>query len=135
MTEAVKMTEEEQQQWVKKQYQIATKYLAEKGIVTKSVIVEESRYIIPLLAIWKLTSMDDKRYWVLSGDLPSDHSTVGVAPNAREALRHFSLKWQMQAENLLRSKNEEQTIFANLLIKRAEDFYKLSNDDVLWQSE
>ncbi|PKG84359.1 DUF4826 domain-containing protein [Colwellia sp. 75C3] len=135
MTEAVEMTEEEQQQWVKKQYQIATKYLAEKGIVTNSVTVEESRYLVPLLALWKLTAMDGKKFWVLCGDLPSDHSSVDVAPNAREALRHFALKWQMQAENLLQAENEEQKNFAQLLIGRAEGLYKLYDDESLWQSK
>jgi hypothetical protein len=135
MTEAVEMTEEQQQQWVKKQYQIATKYLAEKGIVTNSVTVEESRYLVPLLALWKLTAMDGKKFWVLCGDLPSDHSSVDVALNAREALRHFALKWQMQAENLLQAKNEEQNNFANLLIGRAEGLYKLYDDAPLWQSK
>ncbi len=133
MSEAAEMTEERKQQWIKEQYQIATKYLAEKGIVTKSVIVEESRYLVPLLALWKLTSMDGKRFWVLCGDLPSDYSSVDVAPNAREALRHFSLKWQMQAENLLQAKNEEQNNFAHLLIGRADGLYNLYNDESFWQ--
>jgi len=132
MTKAVPMTEEQQQQWVKKQYQIATKYLAEKGIVTSSVIVEESRYLVPLLALWKLTAIDGKKFWVLCGDLPSDHSSVDVAPNAREAIRHFALKWQMQAENLLQAENKEQKSFAHILIGRAEGLYKLHDDENLW---
>ena len=132
MIEAVPMTEEQQQQWVKKQYQIATKYLAEKGIVTSSVIVEESRYLVPLLALWKLTAIDGKKFWVLCGDLPSDHSSVDVAPNAREAIRHFALKWQMQAENLLQAENKEQKSFAHILIGRAEGLYKLHDDENLW---
>jgi len=133
MTEAIPMTEEQQQQWIRNQYQVATKYLAEKGVVTQSVQVEESRYLVPILALWKLTSIDGNKFWVLCGDLPSDHSGVDVAPNAREALRHFSLKWQMQAENLLQAKNEEQNEFAHLLIGRADGLYKLFNDESLWQ--
>lgn len=132
MSKTVQMTEEQQQQWVKEQYQTATKYLAEKGIVTNSVTVEESRYLVPLLALWKLTAMDGKKFWVLCGDLPSDHSSVDVAPDAREALRHFSLKWQMQAENLLNANSEEQNKFANLLISRAEGLYNLYNDESFW---
>ncbi len=134
MTKDVPMTEEQQQQWIKNQYQVATKYLAEKGVVTQSVQVEESRYLVPILALWKLTSIDGNKFWVLCGDLPSDHSSVDVAPNAREALRHFSLKWQMQAENLLQAKNEEQNEFAHLLIGRADGLYKLFNDESLWQA-
>jgi len=133
MTEAVPMTEEQQQQRIRDQYQLATKYLAEKGIVTNSVSAEDSRYLVPLLALWKLTSLDGKKFWVLCGDLPSDHSSFDVAPNAREALRHFSLKWQMQAENLLQANTDEQNDFANLLIGRAEGLYKLYNDESLWK--
>lgn len=135
MTEAVQMTEEQQQQWIKEQYQSATKYLAEKGIVTNSVTVEDSRYLVPLLALWKLTSLGGKKFWVLCGDLPTDHSSIEVATNARDALRHFSLKWQMQAENLLQAKNKEQHDFAQLLIGRADGLYKLYEDESLWQAK
>jgi len=36
------MTAEQQKQWVREQYQVATKYLATQGLVTDSV-VEENR--------------------------------------------------------------------------------------------
>ncbi len=133
MSQAVKMTEEDQQQWMRDQYQVATKYLAEKGVVTDSVQVEDSRYLVPLLALWKLTSLAGEKFWVLSGDLPTDHSKFEVADNARDALRHFALKWQMQSENLLQSEIKEQKDFAHLLIGRAEGIYKLCEDDSLWQ--
>ena len=134
MSQDLKMTEAEQQQWTRDQYQVATKYLAEKGIVTDSVQVEESRYLVPLLALWQLTSLEGKKFWVLSGDLPTDHSNIEVAANARDALKHFSLKWQMQSENLLRSNIKEQKDFAHLLISRAEGIYKLCEDDSLWKT-
>ncbi len=133
MTQNKQMTEPEQQQWIREQYQAATKYLAQKGLISKSVVVEESRYLIPLFAVWKITLTDGNKYWVLSGDLPSDHSGVDVAPNARDAIRHFSFKWQMQAENLLKADDKEQNEFAQLLIGRAEGLYKLYEDETLWQ--
>ena len=134
MTSKVEMTEEQQQEWIRQQYQVATKYLAEKGLVTQSVKVEDSRYLIPAIAIWKLTLIDGSKYWVLCGDLPTDHSSIDIASTAREALKHFSLKWQMQAENLLKSDNKEQNDFANLLISRAEGIYTITEDDKLWQT-
>ncbi len=135
MTQKKQMSEAEQQQWIREQYQAATKYLAQKGMVSNSVAVEESRYLIPLFAVWKITLMDGKKYWVLSGDLPSDHSSVDVATNARDAVRHFSFKWQMQAENLLKADDKAQNDFAQLLIKRAEGLYKLYENETLWQME
>ena len=133
MTSKVEMTEAEQQQWVREQYQVATKYLAEKGLVTQSVKVEDSRYLIPILAIWKLTLIDGTKYWVLCGDLPTDHSSIDVAGTAKEALKHFSLKWLMQAENLLKANTKEQNDFAQLLISRAEGIYNICENEKLWE--
>ncbi|WP_259337821.1 DUF4826 family protein [Colwellia sp. RSH04] len=133
MTQAKQMTEAEQQQWTREQYQVATKYLATKGLITQSVIIEESRYLVPILAVWKLSLNDGSKVWVLCGDLPTDHSSVDVASSAREALRHFALKWQMQAENLFRAEDKSQTDFANLLVSRSEGLYQLYEDDALWQ--
>jgi len=134
MNAVTKLTQEQKQKWTRDQYQAATKYLAEKGVVTHSVQDAESRSLAPLFAIWKLTSIEGKSYWVLSGDLPKDHIGADMAPDAREAVRHFSLKWQMQAANLLKSDDEEQHTFANLLVVRAERLYELCEHDPLWQS-
>jgi len=132
MTEQKKMTEEEQQHWVREQYQTATKYLATQGLVTDSVVVEDSRYLVPVLAVWKLKMLDGTYFWVISGDLPTDHNAIDVAPNAREAVRHFSLKWQMQAENLLNTGDKEQEEFAKILISRAEGLYSMHQQEKLW---
>lgn len=132
MTQAQEMTVEQQQQWVREQYQVATKYLAGKGFVTDSVVVEESRYLVPLMSVWKLKVLDGNYFWVICGDLPTDHNLFEAAPNAREAARHFSFKWQMQAENLLKSDNKEQIEFAQLLISRAEGLYEMYEQDKLW---
>ena len=103
--------------------------------MTESVVVEESRYLIPFLSVWKLKVLDGSFYWVICGDLPTDHNTIDVAPNAREAVRHFSLKWQMQAENLLQSGDKEQEQFARLLISRAEGLYDMHQQEKVWQLE
>ena len=132
MTQQQEMTTEEQQQWVREQYQVATKYLAGHGLVTESVVVEESRYLIPFLSVWKLKVLDGSFYWVICGDLPSDHNAIAVAPNAREAIRHFSFKWQLQAENLLKTGDKEQIDFAQLLISRAEGLYDMYQREDVW---
>ncbi|OUR59532.1 DUF4826 domain-containing protein [Colwellia sp. 39_35_sub15_T18] len=135
MTQKQDMTAEQQQQWIREQYQIATKYLATQGLVTDSVIVEESRYLVPIMSIWKLKVLDGSYLWVICGDLPSDHNAFDVAPNAREAVRHFSFKWQMQAENLLKTGDKEQEKFAQLLIGSAEGLYDMYQQEKLWHLE
>jgi len=126
------MTADEQQEWIRQQYQIATKYLAEQGHVTDSVVAEESRYVIPFMSMWKLKALNGSYFWVICGDLPSDHNIIDIAKNAREAVRHFSMKWQLQAENLLQSEDKTQEAFAQLLIQKANNLYDLAQEDRFW---
>ena len=133
MTDKLAMTQEQQQAWVREQYQKATKYLAEKGLVTESVSDTDSRYLVPIMAVWKINLLDKTSVWVISGDLPTDHISLNGGLSARDAVRHFSLKWQLQAENLLRLDDKEQHQFAQLLIGRADGLYKIYEKAELWQ--
>ena len=55
------------------------------------------------LFIGKAWSKADKKksYWIISGDqVPTDHIDSSVAKTAREAAKHFTMKWQMQSVRL-----------------------------------
>ena len=133
MTDKLEMTEEQKQAWIREQYLKATKYLAEKGLVTESVAETESRYLVPVMALWKINLLDKTKVWVVSGDLPTDHIALDKGESARDVVRHFSFKWQLQAENLLRLDDKEQKQFAEFLIGRADGLYQLYDKDELWQ--
>jgi hypothetical protein len=125
------------QDWVKTQFQKANRFLAEKGVLPNKVYTEESRYLAPYLAIWKMDSKQPTKqtFWVMSGDLPTDYVDVKVAKTAREAMRHFSMMWQLKAENLHKSgatRDQTQLKFANLLVTRAESLYRMHEDEKLW---
>lgn len=135
MTQQKAMTQEEQQAWTREQYLKATKYLADKGLVTESVADSESRYLVPIMAVWKMNLLDKSIVWVISGDLPTDHVAFDVSETARDVIRHFSLKWQLQAENLLQADDKEQHDFARFLIGRADGLYKLYENEELWQGQ
>ncbi|MCL1113109.1 MULTISPECIES: DUF4826 family protein [Shewanella] len=125
------------QEWVRTQFQKANRFLAEKGVIPSNVLASESRYLAPYLAIWKMESKQPKKqtFWVMSGDLPSDYVDVKVAATARDAIRHFSMMWQLKAENLHKSgmtKDATQMKFAQLLVSRAESLYKMHQDEKLW---
>ncbi|MCL1121218.1 DUF4826 family protein [Shewanella seohaensis] len=132
--------EKMRQEWVRTQFQKANRFLAEKGVIPSKVLADESRYLAPYLAIWKMESKrpSAKTYWVMSGDLPSDFVDIHVAKTARDAVRHFSMMWQMQAENLIRSgavqRDATQAKFAQLLVSRAESLYRIYNDEKLWNT-
>jgi hypothetical protein len=135
MTDKLEMTEEQKQAWIREQYLKATKYLAEKGLITESVAETESRYLVPVMALWKINLLDKTKVWVVSGDLPTDHIVLDKGETARDVVRHFSFKWQLQAENLLRLDDQEQKQFAEFLITRADGLYQLYDKDELWQAE
>lgn len=133
MTE--QLTEEQIQTWAREQFQKANQFLAKEGVLFDAVITEQSRYLAPLVAIWKIKAMDSKVYWVLTGDVPTDFTLASNAEDARGVLRYFSLRWQMKAENLLQNntKNDSsQAAYAQLLADRAERIYKLQDKDNLW---
>ncbi|WP_028115258.1 DUF4826 family protein [Ferrimonas senticii] len=124
----------QQQQWLRVQYQKANKHMAEKGVLPGKVILKESRYLVPFVAVWKMedASPHRRRYWVLSGDLPTDIVAESVAKNARDAVHHFSMLWQLKAEKLLRSGDQTQVKLAQLMVSRAEALMKMHGDKRLW---
>lgn len=131
------ISEAQRAEWVRVQFQKANEYLATKGIIPDNVAVSESRYLPPLVAVWKLNTRDAKSFWVISGDLPTDHMPVSAAPNAREAIRAFALHWQLKAEQIAQAgfTDKTQVEFANLLVNRAEGLYDLFDNEPLWQGQ
>jgi hypothetical protein len=128
------MTQAEHDQWVREQFQRANKHLAENGVLFDSVVVEESRYLAPYVAVWKIKSQQGKYFWVLSGDLPADYIPFDTAPDVLSALKHFSLSWQLKAENISATNgiDETQQNYAKLLADRAISLYQLSEKQELW---
>ncbi|GLP97857.1 DUF4826 family protein [Paraferrimonas sedimenticola] len=130
---------EQEAQWAREQFQKANRFLAEKGIVPDTVKVDESRFLAPLVAVWKLKASAPKGdYWVISGDVPTDCVEVKAAQDAREAMRYFSLQWQLKAQNLVDSgavKDPTQAQFAQLLVSRAQGLYELYEDEKVWTNE
>lgn len=135
--EQIEQLEKARAEWVREQFQKANEYMASKGIVPDNVAVAESRYLPPYLAIWKLNTRDKQTYWVISGDLPTDYIQYSAATDAREAVRTFSLQWQLKAQKIIESGviDKTQQDYANLLINRAQGLYEMFNQDQLWQAQ
>ena len=131
------VTEEQHIAWQRECFQNAQKHLAEKGIVPKSVIDKDSRFLAPLCAMWKFKAQNGKQYWVVTGRLPTDHAEVSAANDARDAMRYFSLQWQLKADQVMQlgSNDKTKVDFANLLINRAHGLYELYESDKLWANE
>ncbi len=129
------MTQEESTAWVREQFQRANKHLAENGVLYDSVVTAESRYLVPYVALWKIKALDNKQYWVMSGDLPVDFTLADNAATARDAIKFFAMHWQLKAENIRQGQGNDDTqlAFANLLQSRAESLFSMQAEDQLWQ--
>jgi len=63
--------------------------------------------------------------WVIAGEFETDFIDASLAGSARDAARHFSLKWQLDAE-----KSPEA---AEATIRRAEELYAISETEDAWK--
>lgn len=132
--QAEPLSEAQVNEWVRSQFQKANLHLAEKGVVMDSVAVQDSRYLPPYVAVWKINALDKQSYWVICGELPTDHIEFRAAQNARDALRAFSFRWQLKAQQLIDAGIQEQTAadYVNLLVNRAQSLYQLFESEKLW---
>ncbi|GLS84672.1 DUF4826 family protein [Paraferrimonas haliotis] len=131
--------EEQEAQWAREQFQKANRFLAEKGIVPGQVKLSDSRFLAPALAVWKLSSEQPKgEYWVVAGEVPTDFVKASAAATARDAIRYFSLQWQIKAQQLIDTgavKDPTQAKFAQTLVSKAEALYRLHDNNKLWTNE
>ncbi len=136
MSEQQEQTAEQQvSAWVNQQLQKANKHLAENGVLFDTVVMEDSRYLAPMVAVWKIKDNKGKRFWVIAGDCPTDFIGLTAANTAREALKYFSFRWQGKADEIIQAgiKDKVQHDYVNLLVSRAEGIYDLQNKDELWK--
>ena len=84
----------------------------------------------------------EDRYWLIAGnDSPTDLIAGETAVSAREAARHFALKWQLAAEQLkvgaaatpANLEADELSKKVTQLICRAESLHELSELNAIWE--
>ncbi len=134
--------EAEVNRWGQEQYAEALKYCQKNLLPVEKLVQSKSSVLPPIIAVWyiKLTTKPSSQVWVIGGKVMMDHVDVTVAPSAREALRHFSLSWQMKASTLEHNMQsatnnldpEQQQKVIKTLIMEAEALYDLYLNDKLW---
>jgi hypothetical protein len=136
------LTPEEQEQksleWSRKQYAEVQRYCSKNQFQIKQIVQPESRLLPPLLAVWKveLNDVDVKAIWVIGGEVPTDHVALTAAQTAREAMKHFSMSWQLKATQIEAESegNKSKMQYVHTLIRSAEGVYELASKDELWQA-
>ena len=81
--------------------------------------------------------------WAIAGDeVVPDHAAGTVAVGPREAAKHFSMKWQMDADQMYRNAEQfkgndkvgaEIRAHADRLVQSAELMYDLSEREAIWK--
>jgi len=141
------MTEEEAEKefkiWSQKEYVKISKFCNTKGHQISGIDQSRCQSLPPVLGLWYVKTQDKKvDLWCIAGEFPTDLANSKVAENAREALRYFSMSWQLQSakleEGLAEGKislqdKETQEKFIKELTTRAESLYDLYANDKLWK--
>lgn len=132
--------------WYKAQLDAVVKEMlrieAVSGAAVEAVPVWAAPNQILIAKVWQAGR---KNYfiWTISGEsVHTDHIKGSMAGTPRDAARHFSLKWQMDADrltNLAKKKapdgktQAKVEAFANKLIQQAEFLYSLVEQDAGWE--
>jgi len=132
--------------WLKEQMEVMSRHVYTSGLISTEatgLCVWSVPHLVFLGKIWAKDD-DSMKYWVLSGlDLPTDHIEEGLATTPREAVRHFSMKWQLQSAKVSELGEEgdgsatgtDWRKIAGSLQSNAEALYTLVGRDELWDAE
>jgi len=136
---------EELKNWYKPLLDATVSRLVKAGVLTGAAVEAAPMWAEPnrllIAKVWG-TGQRGQFFWAITGeDYISDHVPGSMAKTPQEAARHFSLKWQMDAERLLAMSNRQgmtektarhlQT-HREKLIRQAEHLHDLSRQDELW---
>lgn len=131
--------------WAKSQLQNMAQHIRDSDLFQDEVMGHAVWTLPHRLFIGKAWSRSDKSraYWVISGvDIPSDHIDLEVAETARDAARHFVMKWQLQSARLEQlgendggpgEKDVDWRQVANGLRGQAEGLYGLIEKEEIWR--
>jgi hypothetical protein len=136
-------------EWLKEEVQGMSRHVYTSGLISTEATghcVWAVPHLVFLGQIWPKDERS-KKYWVISGlDLPTDHIEKELAATPRDAVRHFSMKWQLQSSKVAElgehgndddassSATDWQKI-AGALQSNAEALYTLVERDELWDAE
>lgn len=114
------------------------------GTAVEAKPVWVSPYKILIAKVWEI-SQKSQFVWTISGEgAVTDYIKGSLAATPREAARHFSMKWQMDADRLLElAKNgtpvddsrNHMGAYTKTLIGYAESLYDLASNEAIWKQK
>jgi len=135
----------DEQAWIRQEHGKVLEYASRNILDLSRIRQNDSAILPPFIAIWLVESKShSKGFWIITGDLPSDHIVGDSAQSARDAIKHFALKWHLKAENinieLEKEASETESYnskkeFAEILIAKADGLYQCAARDDLWNTQ
>jgi len=116
--------------WIRESLDGAVETVMASGIISEQIAEARPVWSVEpkvLIGQIRVASEPKSFIWIICGDFPTDCLPSSAAPNARDAARHFSLKWQMDATR------QTDVAATTLLTDKAEELYDIVEEDGLWQ--
>ena len=138
------MTQKSTDDWTRLTLDKAVEDISNLGVIPDEIIEARAMWSVPgevMIGQARQASEPSVFVWFISGNLPTDYIGSSAATNPREALRNFSLKWQMDAERYRDpatrrahglDESKDWNAMTLKLIAKAEELYTLAEDDRLW---
>lgn len=123
--------EEETRSWIQEMTGLAVRGAGEMDIYDEALLEARPEWALPQrLLLGKVRAQMNPRtfHWFICGEVPLDYLAGNVAAAPREAIRHFAMKWQLDAERTADEEHKQE------LIDNAESVYELADNEQFWQS-
>lgn len=120
----------EARQWLRKTLDQAAKEIGERGLLDDAAIEVKPEWALPFsILVGKARNQGEMRSfrWFICGEVALDTIDAALADSARDAIRSFAMKWQLDATRAKTTEESEQ------LVRSAEQLYPLAEDERLWQ--
>ncbi len=135
---SVRINWDEIDPWTATQLKRVLSYCSNRGWDLLHISGSQSCTLENALALWQVifsSNNKSKSAWIITGDLPIDIIPFNNAPNARDALLHFSKKFLSKAQLLKErpARKEETHQQIELFVKAAADLLVLYHEDSVWE--
>ena len=130
--------------WAKEELNRAIGVITDQGVIDSPLVESRPVWMKPFdIVIGQLRDqgVQTEFLWVISGSVPTDCLHSNVAASARDAARHFSMKWQLEASRC-EDPAERQRLgldpatdweaHSKALTARAEYLYDIVDDSQFW---
>jgi hypothetical protein len=134
-----------EEKWCDERFVEVAEYLQDQGIVHGRIGRRPAWHVAPCASVWAIESQMSSEcvgWWVICGDLPTDHVSADTIKNPREAIRAISKRWFEVSDYMSRGEKhptssigtpETWSTLGPLLKSRAEILAEWTNDDEIWK--